>query len=75
MSTMLGYQKWCYDLTEKLATKTTENRLLRETVEELYEIMENIDFSTQEMYKYDDMPWEKWEAVLDKQPIQLELFK
>ena len=72
---MLGYQKWCYDLVEKLASRTTENRLLRETVEELYEIMENIDFSTQDMYKYVDMPWEKWEAVLDKQPVQLELFK
>ena len=29
----------------------------------------------QEMYKYEEMPWEKWEDVLYKQPIQLKLFQ
>jgi len=50
------------------------NKLLRETVEELYNVMSNIDFSAQELVKYRDMPWEKWEAVVYKQPVQLRLF-
>ena len=51
-----------------------ENKLLRETVEELYNVMENIDFSAQELFKYDDMPWERWDAVVNRQPVQLKLF-
>ena len=50
------------------------NKLLRDTVEEMYDVMSNIDFSAQEMFKYEDMPWEKWEAVVYKQPVQLRLF-
>ena len=51
-----------------------ENQLLRETVEELYDVMSNVDFSAQSLFKYDDMPWEKWKAVVYKEPIQLRLF-
>ena len=51
-----------------------ENTLLRETVEELYGVLSNIDFSSQSLFKYDDMPWKKWCAVVYKEPIQLRLF-
>ena len=51
-----------------------ENQLLRETVEELYDVMSNVDFSAQGLFKYNDMPWEKWEAVVNKDPVQLRLF-
>jgi len=51
-----------------------ENKLLRETVEELYDVMSNIDFSSQPLLKYNDMPWKKWEAVVEKEPVQLKLF-
>ena len=64
-----------YGLVEKSASLSTENFLLRETLDELWSVMENIDFSAQEMYKYEEMPWEKWEDVLYKQPIQLKLFQ
>ena len=51
-----------------------ENKLLRETVEELFSVMENIDFSAQDLFKYEDMPWDKWETVVYKKPTQLKLF-
>jgi len=51
-----------------------ENKILREAVEELYDVMSNIDFAAQGLFKYDDMPWKKWEAVVNKEPIQLRLF-
>lgn len=51
-----------------------ENKLLRETIEELFSVMENIDFSVQELFKYDDMHWDKWETVCLKKPVQLKLF-
>ena len=51
-----------------------ENQLLRETVEEMYDVMTNIDFATQDVFNYGDMPWERWEAVVYKKPIQLRLF-
>ena len=67
-----------------------ENRLLSETLIDMYDLFSQIDFSAYdgelkmcfgETLKYDSVPWEKWEAVLDSQrselamkPIQLRLF-
>ena len=52
----------------------TENKLLREVAEEMYDVMANIDFASQDVFKYDDMHWQKWEDVIYKRPVQLRLF-
>ena len=51
-----------------------ENKLLREIAEEMYDVMSNIDFASQNIFKYQDMHWQKWEAVIAKRPVQLKLF-
>lgn len=68
---MLQANKAHQEENERLGT---ENKLLRETVEELYGVLSNMDFSSQSLFKYDDMPWDKWCAVVYKKPIQLRLF-
>ena len=51
-----------------------ENKLLGETLLEMYELFSQIDFSPYDgelkmcfgnSLEYDSVPWEKWEAVLD----------
>tara|TARA_R110000824_G_scaffold354635_1_gene541758 strand:+ start:380 stop:625 length:246 start_codon:yes stop_codon:yes gene_type:complete len=51
-----------------------ENSLLRETVEELYGVLSNMDFDAQNIFRCGDMPWKKWCAVVSREPIQLKLF-
>ena len=52
----------------------TENKLLREVAEEMYDVMSNIDFASQDIFKHYNMHWKKWQAVIYKQPVQLRLF-
>ena len=67
-----------------------ENNLLSDTFLDIYNLFSQIDFSAYDgeikmcfgdALKYDSVPWEKWEAVLDvikidtlDEPIQLRLF-
>jgi len=68
-----------------------ENKLLSDMLFEMYSMLSQIDFSEYggelktpfgESLKYDLIPWDKWETVLDvlhegtlgSQPLQLRLF-
>ena len=68
-----------------------ENKLLSDTLLDMYNLFSQIDFSAYDgelkmcwgdTLKYDSVPWEKWEAILDAiqtdtlsiEPIQLRLF-
>ena len=66
-----------------------ENKLLRETLYDMYELISRIDFGGNSLevcfgdpIDYDSIPWEKWETIIDSasdgslgiEPIQLRLF-
>jgi len=56
-----------------------ENKFLLGVAFEMYDILANIDFSAYEgelktpfgeSFKYDSIPWDKWETALERKPVK-----